>query len=443
MLKRLLPRTLFGRSLLIIVTPVVLLQIVATYVFYERHWDSVTRRLALGLAGDVAVLMQVLREVPAGAKQNAILTAAEKSMQMRIEFLPDVILPNAPPPAPLANRIIDRMLRKAMEETVFRPYRIDSASHAELVEIRVQLKRGVIRVLASKKRVSSPTTYIFVMWMVGTSLVLLFVAILFLRNQIRPIRRLATAAESFGKGRLNVELKPSGAREVRQAAAAFINMRDRIQRQIAQRTELLAGVSHDLRTPLTRMKLQLAMLDQGAEVEKLKSDVGEMERMVEGYLAFARGQDAEATVETDLHVLLAEVVEEAGTQGSTLELSWPTEVGEPQRIVLPLKPGAFKRCLTNLIDNARRYAERIAVSVELGGDHVELMVDDDGPGIAAEQRELVFRPFHRVEGSRNPATGGMGLGLTIARDVMRGHGGEITLSEAPLGGLRACLRLPL
>ncbi len=443
MLKRLLPRTLFGRSLLIIVTPVVLLQIVATYVFYERHWDSVTRRLALGLAGDVAVLMQVLREVPAGAKQNAILTAAEKSMQMRIEFLPDVILPNAPPPAPLANRIIDRMLRKAMEETVFRPYRIDSASHAELVEIRVQLKRGVIRVLASKKRVSSPTTYIFVMWMVGTSLVLLFVAILFLRNQIRPIRRLATAAESFGKGRLNVELKPSGGREVRQAAAAFINMRDRIQRQIAQRTELLAGVSHDLRTPLTRMKLQLAMLDQGAEVEKLKSDVGEMERMVEGYLAFARGQDAEATVETDLHVLLAEVVEEAGTQGSTLELSWPTEVGEPQRIVLPLKPGAFKRCLTNLIDNARRYAERIAVSVELGGDHVELMVDDDGPGIAAEQRELVFRPFHRVEGSRNPATGGMGLGLTIARDVMRGHGGEITLSEAPLGGLRACLRLPL
>ncbi len=443
MLKRLLPRTLFGRSLLIIVTPVVLLQIVATYVFYERHWDSVTRRLALGLAGDVAVLMQVLREVPAGAKQNAILTAAEKSMQMCIEFLPDVILPNAPPPAPLANRIIDRMLRKAMEETVFRPYRIDSASHAELVEIRVQLKRGVIRVLASKKRVSSPTTYIFVMWMVGTSLVLLFVAILFLRNQIRPIRRLATAAESFGKGRLNVELKPSGAREVRQAAAAFINMRDRIQRQIAQRTELLAGVSHDLRTPLTRMKLQLAMLDQGAEVEKLKSDVGEMERMVEGYLAFARGQDAEATVETDLHVLLAEVVEEARTQGSTLELSWPTEVGEPQRIVLPLKPGAFKRCLTNLIDNARRYAERIAVSVELGGDHVELMVDDDGPGIAAEQRELVFRPFHRVEGSRNPATGGMGLGLTIARDVMRGHGGEITLSEAPLGGLRACLRLPL
>jgi len=168
-----------------------------------------------------------------------------------------------------------------------------------------------------------------------------------------------------------------------------------------------------------------------------------MERMVEGYLAFARGQDAEATVETDLHVLLAEVVEEARTQGSTLELSWPTEVGEPQRIVLPLKPGAFKRCLTNLIDNARRYAERIAVSVELGGDHVGLMVDDDGPGIAAEQRELVFRPFHRVEGSRNPATGGMGLGLTIARDVMRGHGGEITLSEAPLGGLRACLRLPL
>ncbi|MDP7603551.1 MAG: HAMP domain-containing protein, partial [Alphaproteobacteria bacterium] len=402
MLKRLLPRTLFGRSLLIIVTPVVLLQIVATYVFYERHWDSVTRRLALGLAGDVAMLMQVLREVPKGPAQATILAAAEKSMQMRIEYLPDVILPNAPPPAPLANRIIDRMLRKAMSETVFRPYRIDSASFGDLVEIRVQLKDGVIRVLASKKRVSSPTTYIFVMWMIGTSLVLLTVAILFLRNQIRPIRRLATAAESFGKGRLNVELKPSGAREVRQAAAAFINMRDRIQRQIVQRTEMLAGVSHDLRTPLTRMKLQLAMLDPGAEVEKLKSDVGEMERMVEGYLAFARGQDAEATVDTDLAALLDEVVVEARTQGTTLELSWPEQAGEPRPIVLPLKPGAFKRCLTNLIDNARRYAERIAISVEQGNDHVELTIDDDGPGIAADQHEYVFRPFHRVESSRNP-----------------------------------------
>ena len=443
MLKRLLPRSLFGRSLLIIVTPVVLLQIVATYVFYERHWDSVTRRLALGLAGDVAMLMQVLREVPKGPAQATILASAEKSMQMRIEYLPDVILPNAPPPAPLANRIIDRMLRKAMNETVFRPYRIDSASFGDLVEIRVQLKKGVIRVLASKKRVSSPTTYIFVMWMVGTSLVLLTVAILFLRNQIRPIRRLATAAESFGKGRLNVELKPSGAREVRQAAAAFINMRDRIQRQIAQRTEMLAGVSHDLRTPLTRMKLQLAMLDPGAEVEKLKSDVGEMERMVEGYLAFARDQDAEATVDTDLAALLDEVVVEARTQGTTLELNWPEQAGEPRPIVLPLKPGAFKRCLTNLIDNARRYAERIAISVEQGNDHVELTIDDDGPGIAADQHEYVFRPFHRVENSRNPATGGMGLGLSIARDVMRGHGGEITLSEAPLGGLRARLRLPL
>ncbi len=442
MLKRFLPRTLFGRSLLIIVTPVVLLQIVATYVFYERHWDSVTRRLALGLAGDVAILIQVLHEVPPGAEQTAILDAAEKSMQMRIEYLPDVILPNAPPPAQFANRIIDRMLTTAMNETVFRPYRIDSASFGDLVEIRVQLKTGVIRVLASKKRVSSPTTYIFVMWMVGTSLVLLTVAILFLRNQIRPIRRLAAAAESFGKGRLNVELKPSGAREVRQAATAFINMRDRIQRQIAQRTEMLAGVSHDLRTPLTRMKLQLAMLEAGGEVEKLKSDVGEMERMVEGYLAFARGQDAEATVETDLALLLDQVVEEARTQGTTLELSWPEEGGQRQQIVLPLKPGAFKRCLTNLVDNARRYAERIAIAVELGGEHVELTIDDDGPGIAADQREFVFRPFHRVEGSRNPSTGGMGLGLSIARDVMRGHGGEITLDEAPLGGLRARLRIP-
>jgi two-component system osmolarity sensor histidine kinase EnvZ len=281
------------------------------------------------------------------------------------------------------------------------------------------------------------TTLIVVLWMIGTSAVLFVVAMMFMRNQVRPIRRLAQAAESFGKGREVPNFRPGGATEVRQAAAAFIEMRDRIKRQIAQRTDMLSGVSHDLRTPLTRMKLQLAMLGDSTEIAELKADIAEMERMIEGYLAFVRGEGHEAPKETDLAPLLGEIVDGARREGAVIELETEGDLR------VAVRPHALKRCITNLVTNATRYGKRVAIHAVRQAESIEIAVVDDGPGIPASRREDVFRPFVRLESSRNQATGGIGLGLTIARDIVRGHGGDIVLQEAPGGGVKASVRLPL
>jgi two-component system osmolarity sensor histidine kinase EnvZ len=271
--------------------------------------------------------------------------------------------------------------------------------------------------------------------MFGTSLLLLGIAILFTRNQVRAVKRLAKAADSFGKGRAVPDFKPEGALEVRQAGAAFALMKERLKSQVDQRTEMLAGVSHDLRTPLTRMKLQLAMMS-GAEVADLSEDVAEMERMIEAYLAFARGEGGEATRSSDLVALVEDVAAKLRRDGGQVTVSFDDD------LVLPLRANAVTRCLANLMGNAVRYAHRLQVAVKRAGDIAEVVIDDDGPGIPPGQREIVFKPFYRLEASRNIATGGVGLGLTIARDVARGHGGDIVLEDSPLGGLRVRLRLP-
>jgi two-component system osmolarity sensor histidine kinase EnvZ len=285
-------------------------------------------------------------------------------------------------------------------------------------------------------RLFSATSYVFILYMVGTSLVLFAVATVFMGNQVRPLGRLAAAADLFGKGMDVPDFKPEGAIELRQAAAAFNRMRARIQRQITQRTEMLAGVSHDLRTPLTRMKLQLAMMN-GPEIEDLNNDLAEMERMVEGYLAFARGEGTERPSETDVGTLLRDVVSDARRAGTAIDLHIE------DRLVTLARPNALRRCLANLIANAARFANQVWIRAGQVGDTIEITVDDDGPGIPATRREDVFKPFFRLEGSRNPLTGGTGLGLTIARDVMRSHGGDLVLLDAPTGGLRARLSLPL
>ena len=258
-----------------------------------------------------------------------------------------------------------------------------------------------------------------------------------MRNQVKPIRRLAIAADNFGKGRDVSNFKPEGASEVRQAGSAFLIMQERIVRQINQRTDMLAGVSHDLRTPLTRMKLQLEILNDHQGAEELKSDIAEMEHMLDGYLAFARGEGTEEPEPTDLTALLNDAVAQARRKGGVIDLH--TE----GKLMVSLKPKAFKRCLTNLIDNALQFAEHVSVRAGERGDAIEIAIDDDGPGIPEDLREEVFKPFYRIEGSRNPGTGGVGLGVTIVRDVIRGHGGEIRLGDSPNGGLRVRLRVPI
>ncbi len=432
-IKRILPRSLLGRSLLIIVTPLVLVQVVAALVFFESHWDKVTLRLARGLAGDVAVLVTLLREDATESGVAHMERIAADHMQIRAAYRPGEILANA---QPAADGRDERNIAQAMREFVAKPYRLDTDYLEENIRIEVQTPEGVLDAVTTRKRLYSSTTYVFLMWMIGISMILFGVAVVFMRNQVKPIRRLAQATDSFGKGREAPPFKAEGAVEVRQAATAFMAMRNRIQRQIRQRTEMLAGVSHDLRTPLTRMKLQLALLGDSEGTAELHQDVADMERMLEGYLAFARGEGTEKPLPIDLNGLLDEVVARARRSGNGIDLHCEGI------ITVPLRPEAFRRCLTNLIENAVRYAKHVSVRAGLRGDMVEIVVDDDGPGIAEDKREDVFRPFFRLDGSRNPGTGGVGLGLTIARDVARGHGGDVELSDSPTGGLRARVRVP-
>ncbi|EKV27081.1 Osmolarity sensor protein EnvZ [Caenispirillum salinarum AK4] len=435
-LKKLAPRGLMGRSLLIIITPLVITQVVAAIIFYDRHWDTMLRRLTGGLAGEIALVSDMLRRMPDEEARAQLLTNVHHRLHLAITLQEGAILPNRAKAEPWGQ--MENALVNALDERVRRPFIIDTESVEDRVEIRVQLADGVLRVLAPRKRLFSSTTYIFVLWMVGTSMLLMGIATVFMRNQVRSVRRLAATANSFGKGREVPRLKVEGAREVRQASLAFNQMRERITRQIEQRTEMLAGVSHDLRTPLTRMKLQLAMLDdEDEDVAALREDIAEMERMLNDYLAFARGEGTEGIAPTDLGALLFEVAARFRRQNHPVDLHLERD------LVLPLKRNAMERCLQNLIGNAMRYGSHVAVRAGLRDGTIVILIDDDGPGIPEDKREAVFKAFVRLEGSRNPKTGGTGLGLTIARDIVRSHGGDITLDRSPLGGLRVRVELPV
>ncbi len=432
--KRFLPKSLLGRSLLIIVTPLVLLQIVSAVLFFEAHWDKITRRLATSVAGDIAAIIEITRRDPLPESHAWVVRLAASTMGFSIDFRDQGVLESV---TTSIDGTMEQALLLALQEHVRKPVRIDATSLERHVIIEVQMPSGVLEVVTQRKRLVSSTTYVFVLWMVGTSLILFAVATIFMRNQVKPIRRLAIAADNFGKGREVADFKPEGAAEVRQAAQAFLAMKERLQRQIGQRTDMLAGVSHDLRTPLTRMKLQIALLDGAEGSEELLGDIDEMEYLLEEYLAFARGEGTEKQTDTDLNDLLRDATNQAMRKGDAIDLH--TE----EQITLPIRPNAVRRCITNLIDNGLKYGEHVAIQAGRRADYIEITIDDDGPGVPEDKREDVFKPFVRLETSRNPGTGGVGLGLSIARDVVRGHGGEIVLSESPMGGLRASVRLPV
>ena len=380
------------------------------------------------------MLINLMQTLPGEENDDWITTLALTTLDIEVMVLPDTTIAEVPPQPPRTN--LERTLARSMDQIVRRPFIIDTQSTPKRFIIFVELPGRVLRISASDERLISSTTTIFILWMIGTSVVLFAVATVFMRNQVSPIRRLARAADNFGKGRDAPDFRPSGAAEVRQAAAAFIAMRDRIKRQIQQRTEMLAGVGHDLRTPLTRMRLQLAMLRDTDGVTDLTDDVAEMERMIDDYLDFARGEGAEPAQDAALAPLLEEIVRTANN-GAKLHLN------VDPAIHLPLRRNAFRRCMTNLVANATRYGDKIEIQARRIGRAVEITVDDNGPGIPAEKRDEAFRPFVRLDDSRSPDTGGTGLGLSIAREITHGHGGELTLDDSPAGGLRARMRLPL
>ena len=439
LISEVLPKGLYARALLIIITPIVVLEGVIAFAFMERHWQAVTRRLSESTARDIAAIVDLYDELPDKSKTDDLVELAKKRLNLDVQFLPAGDLP-APGPKPLFT-LLDRALSAELRKHVNRPFWIDTVGEARFVEIRVKHDDAILRIVATRSQTYASNSHIFLLWMVGTSIILLTVAILFLRNQIRPILRLADAADAFGKGRsIPQDFRPRGAREVRQAAEAFLEMRDRITKQVEQRTTMLAGVSHDLRTVLTRFKLELAMLEDTAETRALSADVNEMQHMLEDYLAFARGDGGEEAKPTNLKELLQEVYADAQIYGRSVELKMRKKRKD---LVLPLKRQALKRAITNLVSNAARYGEHIVIRAATEGQWVRIEVDDDGPGIPATERENVFRPFYRIDSARNVDEGNSGLGLAIARDIAKSHGGEIALGESSMGGLRAIISLPL
>ena len=434
-IKRLMPEGLYARTVLIIIVPMVVLQSVIAFVFMERHWNTVTRRLSAAVMQDIAALIDLHKDYPDSAGSTRLRRLAQERLGLVVDFLP---LSDMPPVGskPFFS-LLDQALSEEIRKQISRPFWIDTVGRSSLVEIRIRLDNDIMRVFARRSAAYASNSEIFLLWMVGTSLVLLIVAILFLRNQIKPILRLTEAVESFGKGRVVPHFRPRGAREVRRAALAFIEMKARVERAIEQRTTMLAGVSHDLRTVLTRFKLELALLGDMPEAEAMKKDVDEMGRMLEAYLAFARGDGGEQAEPTDMAAFLDELKADAERHGHITTVAFS---GHP---VVTVRPNAFKRCLANLVSNAARYAASIAITGHRDHRWLTVTIDDDGPGIPPHMRDDVFKPFLRLDDARNQDQGGTGLGLAIARDIARSHGGDIALGDSPQGGLRAIVRVPV
>jgi two-component system osmolarity sensor histidine kinase EnvZ len=434
-LKRLMPTSLLWRAILIIVLPVALMQVAVTYAFFEAHWRTVTAQLSDSLAADIARDVDVYTSTPTPRTLARLEDRSSRLQSMSVALQEGKALPTEARESLLPQ--FDWALRRALEDRLDAPFWLDGTRYPQYLDIRVQAPGGVMRFIVPRERAFAARGHVFILWLAGATLLLTTIALLFIKNQVRAIERLAAAADAFGRGAEAPSFKPQGAREVRQAAHAFLAMKNRIQRHIDQRTTLLASVSHDLRTPLTRLKLELALAPPSTRVEAMKRDLAEMEHMIDEYLAFARGQGGEAVEIVGLRALIDEVSEGAARAGAQVQVA--ADVG----LAAPVRPNAFKRALSNLVMNAAVHGERVEVAARgRAGGGVEILVDDDGPGIPPDEYEEAFRPFSRLDEARNQNRKGVGLGLAIARDVARNHGGDVTLEKSPLGGLRAVVRLP-
>ena len=431
-----MPRGLYYRSLIIVIAPIVLLQTIMAGIILDRHWDNVTKVLGKSLAREIGLLTDIYgKSDKSEATIKEIELVAANRLNLDLEISRGDSLP-----APISRTLfslVDSKMTKYLEREIGRPFWIDSSAQNGKVEIRVEVEKGLIfRILTDEDRAYAANTGVLLIWMLLSSLILLLIAVVFLRKQITPIVELAKAAKSFGMGREIAEFRPRGAAEVRQAGLAFVDMQQRITRHVEQRTAMLAGVSHDLRTILTRFKLELAFLGDGPKVKPLKEDVEEMQRMLEAYMAFVRGDGGEKTEAVNLAQMVNSVASAVARGKSHVAI-------DVQDVEVKVKPNAFRRLILNLLGNAIRYADNVEVKGAIENRLLTILVDDDGPGIARESREDAFRPFVRLDHARNLDETGTGLGLAIALDIAHAHGGEIHLDESPAGGLRAVVQIPV
>jgi len=438
-LKRYLPKSLFGRALLILLLPILLLQAMVASIFIQRHYDAITAQMASAVARDLN--FAIARIEAADSADEARAALAEMALQFGLEMGLDEGSSVKSRALRTFYDITGGVIEQTLKRAVHRPMALDLVNFRKYASVRIVTAKGVLRVLIPRGRMNPSNPHQLLIWTTLAALALALVAVVFLRNQIRPINDLAHAAAAFGRGR-TVAFRPSGAIEVRSAGAAFVNMRARIERQIEQRTRMLSGVSHDLRTPLTRMKLALAVAEDTPEIREFGRDVDEMEHMLDAFLDFARGEGGEIAEPADPVGLAEEIAADARRKG--IELALYSQIETPADPEVDIRRRALKRCLTNLVDNAASYGAQVSLSIRLTRRFVEFVIEDDGPGIPPDKRETVVQPFTRLDEARNQnVASGVGLGLSIAQDIARGHGGALKLDDSPrLGGLRATVLLP-
>lgn len=434
--RRFLPKTLFFRTMLLIFVPLIVVQVVSIYAFFSGNWNKVGKRLSDNLAANMAFVIQMHDE---NMDFSHIQEMASSLYNMDVSFYDNDEKHSIWKENKKDRSLVTGFLATAMHARFpMANTEIFLKNHHATLNILVDTDKGLYVFNTSVKNIFSTSIFGFVLWMIGTSLLLFIVAVMFLRVQVRSIAQLAAAAEDFGKG-INTKFKPYGSVEVRRAGLAFTKMKERIMRQISERTQMLAGVSHDLRTPLTRMKLQMAMLPDSKENQEFVQDINEMEKMLDGYLAFVSGEGGEKPTFVDINEVVTSIINKYRKNSKAMiRYSTNYDVSAVQG-----REQALRRAITNVLENAFHYGKTIAVKLESDDKWLELSIDDDGPGIPEDKRDEVFKAFYRLEGSRNKATGGVGLGLAIAKDVIVSHGGSIQLSDSELGGLRVLISIPL
>jgi len=431
--KKYLPKSLFGRALLIIMLPIAIMQMAVAYFFFNAHWNKVTANLSDSVAADISVAVQLYKQSPSINRAERLDDMLRPQMELSVALEEDDALPVTTRDAFFSN--LDKTLRRSLGNSLSDDFWFDTTRYPNHIDIRVAVDEGVLRFIAARERVFAPTGYVFIFWLILATLLLSLVSIVFIRNQAKPITELAAAADAFGKGQDISNYKPSGASEVRLAGQSFLKMRGRIRRHIEQRTTMLAGVSHDLRTPLTRLKLHLAMQDKSEDNEAARQDIKDMEAMLGGYLDFARGLEGEGTEAVNIKAFLCDVISKCPEPAPELIASEAVDVN--------IRPQALERAVMNLLSNAQKYAQKSRVSLTQSESNIYIAVEDDGPGIPEAQREEALKAFQRLDEARNQNIEGVGLGLSIARDIAQIHGGALRLEESELGGLKAILRLPV
>ena len=429
-IKKILPKRLFYRSLLIVAAPIILLQIIITIVFFDSLWIKANKGMTRSLVGEIQTMFDVYKNGNED-NQQMIINLYNKNFDFVIAFKENELLPKQK--AERWFSPIDRSLRRELKP-VFDSYWFDTTSYKELVDLRIEYNNGSLQIFLPKHKIAPSSARIFALWITLPGLLLILIAMVFLKNQTRPIVNLAKAAEKFGKGESTKGFAPSGAQEIRQAGYEFDRMRKRITIHLNQRSEMLSGISHDLRTPLTRLKLQLAMLTQQDLAKKMSDDIEEMERMLNEYLEFAQYQKSEKTKLMNFNYVIKDIVKKYEGKQINLFLEESPEID--------IRPNSMKRCLANLIDNALAYGQKAEIFTKKMMNDMVILIDDDGPGIPKSEYQNVLKPFYRIDKSRGQNKSGVGLGLSIANDIIRSHGGNIALEKSPLNGLRVKVSLP-